>query len=400
MATPVSLNAILKVVQEEGIDADQALGRESTLMRSIKHVKDFHGEKIAWSVPYAGLAGRSHDAATAEANDQNARYLRFEVGTVNDYIKRTLDGELCRKAMKAGVNEEFIDYVKGEMNLAIRAIAQNVSRGAYKSHTGSRGVRGSVTNAVLTLATTSDAFFFSVGDEIQASATDGGTLRDSGDFVTLIAVDYSAGTLTADANWSNIASMADGDFLYVQGDENLAYHGLGSYNPATAPTSGDAVFGGDRSVNPDGLAGIRLTTTGQSVETTLIRAMSQCQMRPGGAFGNARIYCNNVDFASLQIAKEGARVIDAPSQYEMGIQGFKVGDATVVPDPYCPEGVYHIVADGVFEFHSNNGIDIDDVDGNTMRKGSNDTYSLMALVDGDFVARNPAGLARGAWPAA
>lgn len=400
MATPVSLNAILKVIQEDGIDVDEALGRESTLMRSIPHKKDFHGDTITWSVPYAGLAGRSHDAATAEANDQNARYLRFEVGSVNDYAKRTLNGELCRKAMKAGVNEEFIDYVKGEMDLSVRALTQNASRGAYKSHTGSRGVRGSVTNAVLTLATVTDSFFFSVGDEVQASATDGGTLRDSGDFVTLIAVDYSLGTLTADANWSNISLMADGDFLYVQGDENLSYHGLGSYNPATAPTGGDAVFGGDRSVCPDGLAGIRLTTTGSSVETALIRAMSQCQMRPGGAFSKARIFCNNVDFATLQIAKEGARVIDAPSQYQMGIQGFKIGDTIVVPDPYCPEGTFHIVADGCFEFRSNDGISIDGTDGNTIRKGSNDTYSLMAVVDADFVSPNPAGLARGSWPAA
>lgn len=398
MATPVSLNAILKVVQQDGIDVDQALGRESTLMRSIQHKKDFHGYTIAWSVPYAGLAGRSHDAATAEANDQNARYLRFEVGTVNDYAKRTLDGELCRKAMKAGVNEEFIDYVKGEMNLAVRTLTQNVSRGAYKSHTGSRGIRGSVSTTVLTLATTTDAFFFSVGDAVQASATDGGTLRDSGDYVTLTAVDYSLGTLTADANWSNIASMADGDYLYIRGDENVSWHGLDSYNPATAPSGGDSVFGGDRSVNPDGLAGIRLVTTGTSVETALIRALSQCQMRPGGVFSASKIFCNNVDFATLQIAKEGARFIDSPTQYEMGISGFKVGDAMVVPDPYCPEGVYRIVADGCFELHTCDGVQIDDIDGNTMRKGSSDTYSLMAVVDGDFVAPNPAGLARGTWP--
>lgn len=401
MATPVTLGAILKTIQEDGTDdADKALVRDCALLTSIAHKKDFHGKTIDWSVPFAGLGGRSHTATNAEANDVNGSYRRFSVGPKADYNSRKLNGQLVRQALKGGVTTEFIDYVKGEMGLARAALKQNLAFGAYRSHTGRRGIVGSMSTTDLTLATIDDSHFFSVGDKVQAAATDGGTLRDSGDFVTLTAVNTETGVLTADANWSNINLIANGDSLYVQGDENLSYYGLSSYCPSTAPTAGDSVFGEDRSVAVEQLAGVRLTTTGYNIETVLIKAMAQCRKKPGGYFSGAKIFCSEEDFANLRISKEGSRFVDSANQYDMEIEGFMVGSVPVVPDVFCPNGTFFVLGDASFELHSVDGVQIDTVDGNTMRKAASDTYTLASVFDGNFTCPYPAGIARGAWPSA
>lgn len=402
MASPITLGAILKTIQEDGtLDPDKALVRKSAALKLIEHKKDFHGNTLDWSVPYAGLAGRSHTATSAEANDQNGRYARFSISTVSDFNKRKMNGVLVRKALKAGPSEEFIDYAKGEMGLAIASLSQNIARGFYGSRTGRRGVRGSVSSADLTLATIDDAVNFNIGDKIVAAATDGGTLRDSGDFVTLIAVNTETGVLTADANWSNIASMADGDSLYVEGDINLSWSGWDTYNPATAPTGGDSVFGSgvDRSLNPEVLAGLRITTTGTNIETVFIKAMAQCRKKPGDYYNDgAKILVSEEDFANIRIAKEGSRFVDSANPYNMEIEGFWVGTCKVIPDVFCPQGTFRILGDANFALRTISGVQIDTVDGNDLRKEAGDTYALMSVVDGNFSVQFPAALARGTIP--
>lgn len=387
-------------MQLDGEDPDVVLARESTLMSQIKHAKDFHSRTLQWSVAHSGLGGGSHDAVQSETNDVNGAYAEFTVAPKADYSRRPMNGQLVRQILEGGVNEQYVDYLKGEIDLAQRTCAQNAARGLYGRSTGRRGVVGSTSTTALTLATLDDAFFFAIGDKVQASATEGGALRDTGDFVTLVGVDTTNGILTADAAWSNIAAIANGDSLYRAGDLNKSYFGLGDYVPVAAPTAGDAVFGAgvDRSINPDVLAGLRLTTTGTSVESVLIRAMSQCKKRPGSFFKNAKIYCSEENFADIQVAKEGSRFIDEDNEYGIGIQTFMVGSTPVVPDNYCPTGTFFVLGEGAIEFHSNAGISIDAADGNTFRKTAGDTYTLLALVDGNFLGKKPGAMARGTWP--
>lgn len=401
MATPVTLSAILKTIQDSAEDsAAEALVRNCAALSTIAVKEDWFTDELAWSVPYAGLGGRSHTASNAESNDENGRYAKFVIKQRHDYKRESMDGALVRNTLKGGVNEQFIESVQSAQDLCRGSISQNLARGFYGSHTGRRGARGSVASAVLTLGTIDDAVFFNVGDKVCAAETDGGALRDSGDFVTLIAVDTSTGQLTADANWSNIASMADGDSLYVVGDVNKSYHGLGSYVPAVAPTSGDNVFGAgvDRSQAPEQLAGVRLNITGQTVETALIRAMAQCRKKPGAAFTKSRVFVSEEDFASLRVAKEGSRFVTEAGEYNLEVESFRLGSVDVVPDVFCPTGTYFIVADGAIELRSNDGVQIDATDGNEMRKKGGDTYEMFAVFDGNFKASKPYGLARGAMP--
>ena len=63
-----------------------------------------------------------------------------------------------------------------------------------------------------------------------------------------------------------------------------------------------------------------------------------------------------------------------------------------------PAGTFRILGDAGYELHSIDGVQIDTIDGNTMRKTSGDTYSLAAVIDGNFVCHYPGGLGRGTWP--
>jgi len=397
MAAPITLAAILKTIYDDRFDKN-ALARTSTLLASIAHEEDFFGLNYAWSVPYAGLGGRSHGATNAEGNDQNGRMAEFIVAPAHDYDLRTMNGALVRAALTGGVSTQFVDYVAQEMMFAQDTINQNIARGAYGSVTGRRGIRGSLSGNNVTLATPSDALYWNIGDKVVAAQTDGGSLR-AGTSAQLTAVDTANGILTS-TTWGNITAFADADSLYVEGDENASYCGLDTYVPSTAPTSGDNVFGSncDRSLNPEMLAGVRLTNTGASVETVLITAMAYLKTRPGGKFKQAKIFCSEIDFASIQVSKEGSRFIDSSGPYEMGIDAFKVGTATVVPDVFCPQGKYFVVGDASYELHSIQGVHIDEADGLTMRKAPSDQYTMSALFDGNFIAQGPNGLARGTWP--
>lgn len=399
MATPVTLGAILKTIQGDGLDADEALVRESSFLKSIPHIKDFHSKDMDWSVPYAGLGGRSHTATVAEAADVNGAYGLFRITPRKDYDRRSIDGQLTRQALKGGVNTQFINYLKGEMALSQAAIGQNLARAAQASHTGTRALIGAISGSTFNTATIDDSIYINIGDTLALSATDGAAVR-AGTALTVINVDTSVGLVTCSAGIvASISGAVVGDFVTIVGDLNLSYHGLGSYCPAAKPTAGDAVFPDiDRSLNPEMLAGIRLTLTGASVETVLIRAMAYCRKRPGAAFKGARILASEEDFAGIRVAKEGSRFIDSSNQYNMEIEGFMVGSAAVIPDVFTPTGTFFIACKNALELHSNDGIVIDQADGNEMRKAAGDTYTLMALLDADFKCPNPAGIARGAWP--
>jgi hypothetical protein len=65
---------------------------------------------------------------------------------------------------------------------------------------------------------------------------------------------------------------------------------------------------------------------------------------------------------------------------------------------FAPSGTFWVIGESAFELHTCDGVQLDTVDGNETRKAAGDTYTLAAVVDGNFVARKPAGLARGTVP--
>ena len=396
MATP-NISAVLKLIQSDEFD-DSSMVRKSPFLTSIKHEKDFAGEAFKFSVQHSGLGGRSHDSVIAEGNDVGGGYAAFTVSSVSDFKLGKLDGQTTRKALNAGVTEKFVKYVANEMKQTYASLNAELARGACASSTGSRGQVGSFSGSTITMKRTDDSMYVSIGDVLRVSATDGGAHRTGS--VTVLGVNTATGVITTTAAvTSGISAIANDDYIYVSGDLNKSWSGLGAWCPASDPSPAENFYGVDRSVNPEFLAGLRYAGTGTNTETVLIRAAAYARKRPSDAFEKFKVVCSEEDFASVQVAKEGARVIDDDNQYGIGVQTFMLGSAPVMPDPFCPSGTYFIVGDGAFELHTNDGVVIDEADGNQIRRTAGDTYSFMGLVDGQFVAPKPYGILRGLWPA-
>lgn len=398
MATPVSFGSILKVVQEDGTDINDII-RKSPLMSNTKHVQDFHGEEIRWSLAYSGLGGGSYTATVAEANDVNSEYLRFAVSPKSAYSYRTINGRLTRQALQGGVSTEYIDYLRAETKMSTSAVFAKVATSAFRTSTGRVAVRSSVSSNTITLTRKSDVYLINKGDIIVAAATDGGALRTGETFV--VSRDPAAGTITVD-DVTDIASFTNADSIYIKGDTGgTGMFGLGAFNPLTAPTSGDAVFGSscDRSVDPEACAGIRFDTTGMSKATCLINFMAYLEQTPGYDGSDGMVYCHSNDIADIQVALESSRFIKDDNEYGIGVQALRCGTAVFTADPFAVQGEFRFVPKGAeFELHTINGFNVDDSDGQTMVRKAGDSYVLRGLAEGNFICKSPGKLGVGSWP--
>ena len=166
------------------------------------------------------------------------------------------------------------------MDGAFAVESRSLNASLFGSGTGKIGRRASVSSAVLTLTDRLDARNFEVGMVIQASDTDGGGSLRSGS-VTITKVDRKAGTLTANANWSTITSMADNDYLYQTGDYDLQLKGLEAWLPIAGPSS-TAFFGVDRTVDSERLGGISLDISSKPIEEGVIDLVTEV-MNAGGS---------------------------------------------------------------------------------------------------------------------
>src|SRR5690606_15691019 len=191
-----------------------------------------------------------------------------------------------------------------------------------------------ISTTALTLANPEDSFFFEVGMRICASADDGttGSLKDSGDFITISAIDRDAGVLTGDGNWSGISGITNDDYLFVQGDFGVAASGLGSWVPSSAPGV-TTFFGVDRSVDVERLGGIRYNGSGETQETVYIKAMARVQRTKANI---KYIYTNPINIAALEVSKEGSKFITSDNEYKIGYKGFSIGGIEIIPDNDCP----------------------------------------------------------------
>lgn len=400
--TAASIAAALKTVFANEFDRS-ALVRKSPLLTQIEHETDFYGSSYDWTVQYGRSGGRSRDVTVAEANAVGDKYARFSVGCATDYLYMTFNGLTARKTVKGNNATQFTEMMKQSLNGALGNLNDEIARNLYNSATGSRALVASFSTTSCVLTYAEDAIFFAVGDQVSASATDGGAVLGGAIYVTLTNVDTATGTLTASTNWSTLTGFAAGNYLLARGDLNLAMYGLGSYCPSATPSGGDS-FGLqalNRSVDPEKLAGLRFTTGSYTLETLWPAAQAYADLRPGDGFQKARFYVNSLDFASLQIAKEGSRWVDNDNSYGIGVQSFRAGTSTIVPDNFCPRGQWFFVAPDAISLKTvGDQPDLDNLDGNDIRKIAGDVYAAESIVDGNIIAMKPYGIMRGTVPTA
>lgn len=352
--------------------------------------KDFFGKNYPLPIQIGNPQGRSHTFAKAKANQTSSVYKDFTLTRVKDYSLATVDNE----AAEASENDKgaFLKALTNEIDSAIRSSASSMGSMVYGDGSGCIGQISAGTNVAtttLTLAVADDIVNFEVGMTLVfAAARSSGSLRNSGATLSILSIDRGAGSMVLSAAINTVTGTIAGDFVFIDGDRNLAVSGLAAWLPETAPTSGDSFFGVDRSVDSTRLAGVRYDGSALSIEEALVGGLTLCN-REGG---NPKIaFMNYTDWSNLELAlgsKVQYMVTEAFGRADIGFQGIQVktnkGVTNCVADPFCPRGVaYGITMESWALYSLKEAIRILDLDGNKILRTS-DADAVELRVGGYF----------------
>lgn len=269
----------------------------------------------------------------------------------SNYQIASISNELLEATAGAG-NGAFVDEAKLVVDTAFRNHSNDMAGALFGSGTGSRGqiasYNASLGVATIVLASRSQITQIEVGMKLVACTSDGGA--PSATYVTVLSVNRAAGSFTAteSAGGSMGANWAANSYVVVSGDIGasgasttaafLKPTGLGGWLPTTAPTSGDAFWGVDRSQDSR-LYGTIVDGSALAIEEALIDAGSQTAEIGGSP---DMIFVNFASFAALEKSL-GSKVMYAEVRHEEADIGFKAiqvhmpyGTASILPDRSCP----------------------------------------------------------------
>lgn len=311
--------------------------RSQDFTEKIKHV----------ALQYGNPQGRSAAFDKAKANVGSAKFKEFGVTIVSDYGYGEVDGITLERTQSD--RAALVNALERESKGAIDELVNSTAKDTWKEGDGVLGqiATGGITGNVITLES-GQAKFFEEDMTLVAAATKTGSLRDSGDTMTVTAVDYDANTITVSLV-ANITGLAAGDYLFVEGD---AADG-GSLKKLTGvrlwiPTPDDTVgtlFGVDRTVHPTRLAGHRLDGSGlASKEAAIKRLIAQIRDRSGPRARPRDVWMNPMDLddltTELGAKKDYARVDvkDADIGFDAVTFRGPGGMVRVHDDSWIPEG--------------------------------------------------------------
>lgn len=333
-----SFQAALK--QHYGSDRVQDMTyKDHPLLAMLAKKEDFGGD--VWKLPIitANPQGASVDFTVAQANKTDVQTKAFLIQRSKFYSLASIGNEVM-EASKGNANA-FLEAATTQIDGAIETAARQLAIAVYGSGSGSIGrvANSSFATPVLQLTQPEEITNFEVGQTLVLSATDGtGTVKVG--TMQIVGADRDAGTLTFAANLSALVpTIAQNDYIFVQGNYGQMLKGLRAWVPDTAPTS-TPFFGVDRSVDATRLGGIRFDGSAMPIEEALISAASRAA-REGAK--PSHCFMNYLEYADLEKAL-GSKVqyVNMPVKAEIAFRGILVngprGPINVVPDQDCPPG--------------------------------------------------------------
>lgn len=340
----------------------------------------FFGENRVVPVIYGDPQGRSAVFATAQANKDNHRGVKFTITRASDYSLASITSEV----IEASANDSgaLMQASKTEMDGAFNSIIRSCAIALYGSGTGVIGQISSaaIAGSTVVLAQPDDITNFEVGQKLQLSATDGGgALRSAGATMTVATVDRSAGTFTTVAGVvASIAAAAPLDYIIQQGDYDAKLKGLAAWLPSAAPGA-TPFFGVARNVDTTRLGGVRYDGSGVPVDEALIEGAYRVG-REGGT--PSHCFLNYAQFANLQKALGSKVEYTDLSVGEIGFRGIVVHGPKkpiqVFADQNCPKGVAYLLQLDSWTLHSLGQVPkILNLDGlDMLREASSDGYEF------------------------
>ena len=339
--------------------------------------------------------GRSHTYATALANATGSQADGFDVTYVNNYQVGILEGNVIRQSK--GDKNAIIAALDHEVEGAIVNMKKDLRRGFFGNTGGARGVVSSISTVYLTLTNVEDTVNFEIGDEVCAAATDGtsGSLRDSGQAITLVGVNHADGILTADENWSEIASMAADDYVFHEGDFGADVAGLTGWVPQSAPGA-TAWYGVVRNTN-DILGGLRSDGRGKPKADAIMDASGIAEQFDADI--NLAVCAPTVwtDIAKGLMADQGNRMTSISDNrgivgYDAIVMYTQQGMCKLVADPSCPKDTIFLLDLSTWKIASVGGplVQVVDDDGLLIRRSTTaDAWLFEILFLGNLCCSAP-----------
>jgi hypothetical protein len=343
--------AVLKTLFPNGRVKHQLYPRHPG-MALAKKDPTFSGENMSIPIVHESSNGASATFATAQANKDASSMVKFLLTTVEDYSLASVTRKVMLQTRdNKGARLKAIEHAH---KMALYAAGRSISHAFFRDGEGVLGKISSdstVASTTIKLADPSDVVHFRKGMKVVASEDVGGTLRDSGDAVTITAVNRATGELTAGANWATtISALAVGDSLYREGDARnggstrLKMTGLLGWLPITDPSPAESFFGVDRSVDRTRLAGFATDKSDLPFEEALIEAQSEINVE---SLGVDTMLCNN------RVKRLAVKALGTKVQYNkrpavdekgpIGSIGFETiriegdkGPIDLLADPDCP----------------------------------------------------------------
>lgn len=333
-------SALLKVLYPKGVPYDLTY-QDFPFLSLIPRDESFYGESMKIPLKYANSTGRSATFSTAQANQNYAKSVAFFLTRVSDYAIAQISSE----AMEASETDPgaFVKLFKHEVDAAMKAAIISEATALAEDGEGTIAqIDSGVTLAstVLTLRDIEEVVRFEVGQKIQfASAKTGGSLRNSGASLSIVAINRNTGVLTMSANLSTITGITVNDYLVIEGDFQAKMAGFSAWVPQVDPSS-SPFFGVDRTSDIVRLSGLRDDYSALPIEEALVKAMKRVH-REGSNANYA--FLNFEKFAELENSL-GSKVqyVDVNSPIGIGFRGIKVNSGkmpvTVLADMTVPSG--------------------------------------------------------------
>lgn len=308
----------------------------------------FGGADARISVRYSVPQGGSCTFATAQANKTTSSDVGFILTRKRDYQVAGITGEALD--VSEGDENTIFNGLKGEMDGSLRNISRSMAIQAYRNGGGARGKGDgaySVAGTVITLQTPADITNFEVGMYIRLGSGDGlsGAVR-TGTQLQVLGVNRISGTITVNAAVNTLASAANTDYIFREGDFGLCASGLLGWLPTTAPSGGDNWYGVDRSVDTVRLAGTTFTGAGGNKEETLVDAIA-LTAREGADIDVCLL--NPLDRADV-VKSLGSKAMYEPVKSSDGVVGYKAlviegedGPVKLMADVNCPKGYFFLL---------------------------------------------------------
>lgn len=381
--------------------------RNAPWLAMIPKNTDIEGE--SWDVPliYGDPQAGSASFTAAQGNKGNVSSAKFQVTTKDEYSFAAV----TRKVIKASRTNKgaFLPAMRPNVDGAINTVKRSLGIQAYRDGSGAKGriqaINDAGSNGIITFGNTTDGVIrhetvnWQKGEKFQLSDTkSGGSLRNSGNTATILAVNRGAGTVTISGKLSAaIAAGAANDYMYRQGDYDSVIEGLDGWIPATAPAvgGGDSHYGVDRSADPDMLAGIRVTGTGMNVLDALINGQSEISTIGDGMPDH--VFLHPSQFRALlkevgaKVELDTYRVNQVLSFQGLTVQG-DAGEMRIIPDRYCLADAAFPLQLDTWEMGSMGALPeiFDaDTDQEMLREGSSDGYEIRVGGYGNIACHAP-----------